>query len=441
MTTERRIIASISLVSFAGPFLSTALTIAIPSMAAEFAVLPNTLSRIVTVFLIAAAACLLPFGKISDIYGRRRIYTKAVLLFAFSTGSAIIAPSLAWLLLCYVLQGMSLAAIYVSYMPLLLTTTTPEHQGKCLGFAVSLTYCGLSSGPVLGGVLTQFAGWRSIFFLVCLLIVSSYFFIRPVREEWYGKCAPYVNLASAALSIPGIVLFLYGLSVNSPLLWVGLVFLIIFLIHESKSYHPILPIHIFRNLTFSMSSLAAFIQYSATYAVSFLMSLYAQLVLGLTPARTGLLLLVQPLCMALLSTKTGAISDTYGSRLIASCGLVCTVIGLSGFALSATPSLPITILLLCCIGTGSSLFGAPNNSAIMGSVTPQFHGLTSSILALARNLGQAVSMALVTLILTGNAAVLSPYSTAVIATLHTAFTIFAVLCTLAVIASLARGKA
>lgn len=212
------------------------------------------------------------------------------------------------------------------------------------------------------------------------------------------------------------------------------------MIHESKSYHPLLPLYIFRNLTFSMSNLVSFIQYSATYAVSFLVSLYGQLVLGLSPAEAGLLLLVQPLLMALFSTKAGDISDRYGSRYIASLGLLLTTLGLSLFAYTVTPSLILTVAILCIIGLGSALFGAPNNSAIMGSVKPAYHGLASSMLALARNLGQAISMALVTLILTQQTTLVSPYAAALTATLQQSFTLFAILCFVAIFASLTRGK-
>lgn len=440
MTTKQRIFISICLVSFAGPFLSTAMTIAIPMMATEFSVLPDTLSRIITIFLIVAAAFLLPFGKVSDIYGRRRVYTLALMAFGLSTGAAMLVPSLTWLVLCYVCQGLSLAAIYVSYMPLLLTTTTEEHQGKRLGTAVALTYCGLTCGPVIGGILTQFAGWRCIFGITFLLILASLYCIRPVTEEWYGKGAPFVNLVSSVLVVPGIVFCLYGLSINSPMVWLGLFFLLAFMVHESKSYHPLLPLYIFRNLTFSLSNAAAFIQYSATYAVSFLISLYGQLVLNLSPLQAGLLLLVQPLLMALFSTKAGDIADRYGSRYIASIGLTLTTLGLALFAYTITPSLPLTVVFLCIIGLGSALFGAPNNSAIMSAVKPAYHGLASSMLALSRNLGQAISMALVTLILTQQTALFSPYAKAVTATLQHSFTLFAILCFIAIFASLTRGK-
>ena len=188
----------------------------------------------------------------------------------------------------------------------------------------------------------------------------------------------------------GIVLFLWGLSAyaeTSLPLWAGLLLLLAFILHESRSYHPLLPLYIFRSVSFSMSNLAAFIQYSATYALSFLLSLYLQVLTGLSPAVSGLILLVQPIIMALLSPKAGALSDAYGPMPIATAGLALTTLGLACFAVCPDASVAAVAAFLVLIGTGSALFGAPNNSAIMSSVKPAYHGVASSMLALARNLG------------------------------------------------------
>lgn len=436
MTTEKRILTSIYLVSFAGPFVSTAITVAIPAMAREFAVMPNSFSEMITLFLMATAAALLPCGKLSDIYGRRTVYTKALLLLALSALGAALAPTVAWLVVCYIIEGLALAAIYVSYMPLLLATTPEDSQGHVLGRAVALTYGGLSCGPVLGGLLLQSLGWRCIFIVMALLILASYIAIRPVRQEWYAKGAPFVNIVSTLLSAPAIILCLYGLTANTPWIWAGLVLLAFFVFHESRSYHPLLPLYIFRNRTFSLANLASFIQYSATYAVSFLISLYAQLVLHLSPAATGLLLIVQPCFIALLSTKAGDLADTYGCRRLAALGLLVTTAGLGGLAALDAHSVPTFVCCLSLLGIGSALFGAPNNKTIMNAVKPAYHGLAASILALSRSLGQAISMSLVTLLLTAQAARFSDYGFVISTSSQTAFLVFACLCAAAMACSL-----
>ena len=431
MSTEKRIFYSICLISFVGPFLSTSINIAIPVMAGQFGVAPDRMSWVVTIFLMTTAAFLLPLGKVSDVHGRRRTYSLSLIVFAMATAAAAFAQTLTMLIILRAIQGIALSGVYVSYMPLLLATTDEAHQGHILGRAVALTYLGLSLGPVIGGALTQFVGWRCIFLLSALAIIISYAFIRPIKEEWYANGAPFVNLVSTALSVSGILCALYGLSSfedYSAFFWIGLVLLVIFVIHEGKSFHPLLPLYLFRNLTFSMSNLAALIQYSSTYAVSFLLS-----------AVSGAILLVQPIIMAFLSPRAGDLSDKYGPRGIASIGLVLTALGLTAFALF--PHIPVSgaAIFLVFIGLGAALFGAPNNSAIMGSVKKMHHGIASSILALSRNLGQALSMAVVTFIMTTETAKQPSYADGVVAALHASFVILAVLCFLAVAASLARG--
>ena len=176
MTTEKRIFYSICLVSFVGPFLSTSINIAIPVMADQFDTTPDRMSWVVTLFLITTAAFLLPL--------------------ALSSAAAAFVQTLPLLIGLRAFQGIALAGIYVSYMPLLLATTDESRHGHILGQAVALTYLGLSLGPVIGGALTEFIGWRCIFLLAAALVLLSYLFIRPVRQEWYENGAPFVNAVS-----------------------------------------------------------------------------------------------------------------------------------------------------------------------------------------------------------------------------------------------------
>lgn len=441
MQTSRRLFYSISFISFIGPFLSTGLTIALPQVAAGFGVPAEQVSWVVTAYLIGTASLLLPLGKFADVYGRRRVYAAALMAFAICTLAAAFAPSLSSLIACRLLQGAALAAVYVTYMPLLLTTTDEQHQGLTLGTAVALTYLGLTLGPVLGGFLTGLLGWRSIFIISALVTGGAWLLVCTLRQEWYGTAAPFVNAVSSVLCISGVGIFLYGLSAyaeHSWPVWLGLALLVCFIVHERYSRHPLLPLFLFRNRVFSFSSLAALIQYSATYAITFLLSLYLQLVLGLTPAKAGFVLLSQPVMMALLSRRSGHLADLYGSRLIASAGLAITAVGLAGLAWAPQVELSGIVAFLVLTGIGSALFGAPNNAAIMGSVKEQFQGTAASILALVRNAGQSMSMALVTLVFAQMTLVVTPYTAAVLTAVHVSFLLLAGFCVLAMIASWQR---
>ena len=334
MTTEKRIFYSICLISFIGPFLSTSINIAIPVMADQFSTTPDRMSWVVTLFLMTTAAFLLPLGKVSDVHGRRRTY------------SAVDRPGLIIHRGClgpdaphpYRTAGPSghrlgrhLCILYAA--PLGDDRRIPPWSHSRPGRRLDV------SRPLIGTghrrCLTEFIGWRCIFLLAAVLVLLSYLFIRPVRQEWYENGAPFVNAVSSVLSVSAILCTLYGLSSfsdNSVFFYAGLVLSIIFVVHEGRSFHPLLPLYLFRSLTFSMSNLAALIQYSATYAVSFLLSLYLQVVLGLTPAISGAVLLIQPLVMAIFSPRAGDLSDKYGPRGIASLGLFLTAPGLLAFA-------------------------------------------------------------------------------------------------------------
>ncbi|WP_101912934.1 MFS transporter [Megasphaera vaginalis (ex Bordigoni et al. 2020)] len=442
MSDEKRVSLAIYITAFIGSYLSTAINIAIPAISSEFSAPADTLGWVVTSFLIASAAFLLPFGKLADLKGRRKTYTVSLAVFALSTLTAAASFSIEWLIICRIVQGAALAATYVTYMPILLAVTDEAHYGRRLGIAVSLTYLGLSCGPVAGGFLTQFSGWRSIFILAFAFQLSSLFLLFPVRAEWYSRTVPYVNFPGSVLAVTSITFFLYGLSHISESYvpcGAGILLLALFILHEKRCAYPLLPLFLFRNLTFTMSNAAALIQYSATYGISFLLSLYLQLVLQLTPLSSGLILLIQPLLMAALSTKAGDLADRYGPRLIASIGIAVTTAGLSAFAFTAAPTVAMTAANLILIGIGAALFGAPNNSAIMGAVPVDHRGTASGVLALVRNCGQAMSMAIVTFIFHATAGT-AAYGVAVAATVRSSFLIFTGLCALAVFASLCRGK-
>ena len=208
--------------------------------------------------------------------------------------------------------------------------------------------------------MTEFIGWRCIFILAALLVLLSYLLIRPVKAEWYENGAPFVNAISSVLSISAILCTLYGLSSfsdNSFFFYAGLVLSVIFVVHEAGRSIRSCRLLISKPDLFHVQPGSAH-PVQCDYAVSFLLSLYLQVILGLTPAVSGAVLLIQPLVMALLSPRAGDLSDTYGPRGIASLGLFLTAPGLLVFAVFPDISIGQTALCLAVIGMGAALFGA-----------------------------------------------------------------------------------
>ncbi|MCL6639084.1 MAG: MFS transporter, partial [Firmicutes bacterium] len=254
----------------------------------------------------------------------------------------------------------------------------------------------------------------------------------------------------AVLYSTGLVAFMYGISTISESAWAkyllaaGLAVLVLFVRYELKVKQPVLNLALFSsNITFAFSNLAALINYSATFAVGFLLSIYLQVVMGYDSQLAGFILLSQPVLMAVLSPFAGALSDRADPRTVSSLGMALTTTGLFVFCfLTAATPLWLVIADLALLGTGFALFSSPNTNSVMGSVEKSFYGVASSTLGTMRQTGQAVSMAIVTLLLTiyvGNVQLTQADAGSLVLGTRSAFIVFTVICFGGIFASLARG--
>ncbi|WP_294147601.1 MFS transporter [uncultured Selenomonas sp.] len=378
--------------SFLTPFSSSALTLSLPSIGAEFASGPDILAWILSAYLVTSALCLLPMGKAADLYGKRRIYLLGLAGFTATNVIGALAGGVGALIVMRALQGFFASMLFATGMAILTLVVPKERRGFALGANVSVVYLGLATGPFLGGFINYYLGWRSIFVLItCLSAIAWGLARRYLAQEWI-----------------------------------------------TGGGHPMLPFHLLRtNREFRLSNLTAMVNYSATFAVSFLLSLYLQDVLGLSSREAGLILLLQPVVMAALSPACGHLSDKLPARLLVSLGMgliACALLGLA--AILRVDSLPFVAVLILVLGAGIALFNAPNNNAIMSCVDPADYSLATATLSAVRLLGQFAS----TLIVSGLLAI--PWAAAPIENLRfgiaAAFVTFAVLSAAGIGPSLAR---
>jgi MFS family permease len=327
----------------------------------------------------------------------------------------------------------------------------PAERGRVLGINVSAVYVGLAFGPVLGGFLTQQFGWRSIFLAnVPAGIAALYFIARHLPGEWAEAKGERFDLGGAVIYAVSLVVVMYGLTrlpaaagvllVLFGLLWIGA-----FILWELRAASPLLDMRLFTtNLTFSMSNVAALINYSATFAVTFLISLYLQYIKGFTPQHAGMVLIAQPVVMALFSPLAGRLSDRIEPRIVASLGMGFTALALALFALldDRTP-LWFIIAVLLLIGLGFALFSSPNTNAVMSSIDRRSYGVGSAMLGTMRLAGQMLSMGLVMVIFAlniGRMRITPEQYPLFLESARTAFLLSAVLCSAGIFASLTRGK-
>lgn len=439
------------LTSFMTAFMGSSINIALPVIGKEFNAPAIILSWLSTAYLVTAAALLLPIGKLTDIYGRTKFFKLGISLFtagSFLCGSAI-DPSM--LLIFRIVQGVGAAFIFSSSTALLVSIFPHSERGKVLGINTAAVYIGLSSGPFLGGMITHYLNWRGIFFInaiigIVLIIITTVY----LKHEWQEMLVQKYDYRGAAVYIISIILLMLSVSMFPKtagfiLLFISLCVLGLFYIIEIYTPHPILNAALFKeNKTFTLSNLAALINYSATYAIGFLMSFYLQSVKILSPQEAGTILITQPVVQALFSPIAGRLSDKTEPRFVASAGMTLLTIGLIVFwFLSPNTSYVLIIVNLAMMGFGFALFSSPNVNAVMSSVEKQYYGVASSILASMRLIGQMLSMGIVIVIFSvfiGSEKISPANQEAFLTSARTAFILFSILCFIGIFASLSRGK-
>ena len=445
------ILLATSLTSFLNPFMASSIVVALPKMGEEFSLGAVMLGWISTSFLLSTAVFLVPFGRLADIYGRRKCFVWGLLVYALSSLSCALAPTAGILLVFRLLQGLGSAMVFGTAVAIVTSVFPPGERGRALGLNVGAVYMGLSLGPVVGGFMVQHLGWRSIFHASGFVGIALFgLALWSMKSEWAEARGERFDLAGSAAYAVTLTLIILGFTslpkMNGAwLLAGGLVLLVFFLVWEVRQDHPVVPVRMFmENPLFTFSNLAALIHYSATAGSGFLLSLYLQYCKGFSPQHAGLILGAQPLVMALGSPLAGKISDRVEPRLVASSGMALTVVSLFLFSLvhESTP-LPFIVACLLLSGLGFALFSSPNTNAVMGSVERKFYGLATGTLATMRVTGQMASMSLLMLLfalMLGSARITPDLYPKFMVVMKTAFLCFTVLCVFGLMASLARGK-
>lgn len=420
--------------------------VAIPPIAKDLAIDASTSSWVLTTFLLASTVFLVPLGKTADIMGRKRLFILGNIIFAISSMLCGLSSSSSMILGMRMIQGIGGAMIFATGIALISSVFHPRERGRALGLYTSSVYIGLTTGPLIGGMLTEWFGWRSVFFFnvpIGGLVVALA--LLKLKEEWTEAKGEELDIIGSAIYGAMVTLAITGLSQGHPTLVIlGATLLGIFILWELRREWPVLELRLFKNVTFAFSNLAALLNYSATYAVSFILSLYLQHIKGLSPQQAGLVLMAQPATQALLSPSAGYVADRIEPRIVASIGMGLTALGLWSLSyIGLETDITTIIAALIIVGIGLAIFVSPNTKAIMGSVSSKFYGVASAMTATMRNLGQAVSMSIITLLMMlflGEGAIIEPSTYQLfIDCSRSAFQVFSSLCVVGMFASIARG--
>ncbi|WP_419176381.1 MFS transporter [Desulfosediminicola sp.] len=450
-TRERSALLVATLTSFIGPFMISSVNVALPVIQQELRMDAVELSWIATSYLLAIAVFLLPAGKLADIHGRKRIFAVGLAIYTVGATLAAFANSAAMLISMRVIQGIGGALFVTTGMAILTSIFPPQKRGRVIGIYVSAVYVGLSMGPFAGGYITHYLGWRAIFLLMAPFgAFSLYMTLRHLKGEWYGAKGEKLDVPGSFYYGFSIIAFVYGATKLPELTGIilsisGLLGLVFFIWQQKRSSMPLFHIELFSiNKVFAYSSYAALLNYSATFGITFMVSLYLQFIKGMSPQAAGSVLMAQPVMMALLSPLAGRFSDRIEPRILATAGMTITAIGVLLFSrLDETTPVGLIIANLIFLGTGFALFSSPNMSAMMGAVEKRHYGLASGLVATMRLLGQMCSMALATVVLAllvGREAIAPENYDRFLASIEIIFVISGFLCILGVYFSWSRGR-
>jgi EmrB/QacA subfamily drug resistance transporter len=440
------------LCGFMNPFIGGALNLALPSIGKEFSMNVVALGWVATSFLLSTTVFLLPFGRLADIHGRKKIFIIGLIGFTLTSFLCSLAQTGTQLIIARVIQGMGGAMVFGTMTAILISVFPKEERGKAIGWNVASIYLGSSMGPVLGGFMTQNWGWRSLFYLTSSLgaitIILMLFFLKGEWKEAHGEKFDLMGSFVYGISL---VLMLYGSTVLPDMsgyimVTAGLILLVIFCVFEDHLKHPVFDIDLMmKNRVFAMSNLAALLNYCAAFALPFLLSFFLQYVKNMDPRQAGLILLASPIMMMLGSPLAGRLSDRIDPGIVASIGMGMVAIALLalGFFLSFKISTTLIFGLLLLFGSGLSLFSSPNTNAAMGALSPKQFGVGSSLLSTMRTVGQMTSMGISMLVMTltiGKVMINNENLPQLIKSARISFLVFGILCIFGVLASLARNK-
>lgn len=445
------LLAVIMISSFFNPFMGSAVNIALPSISDDLHLNVVELSWIPMAFLLSAAVFLVPFGKLADIWGRRMMMLYGNIFFTVSTIICAISISGEMLILARFLQGIGSAMSVSSGMAIIISAFPPEIRGRIIGWNTTAVYVGLSAAPLLGGFLTKTLGWQSLFYINAIagiLVITGIFY--GVKAEWAEAKNDRFDIIGSLIYMPSMSALMFGFSklpgtLATILTIGGAAGLIAFVLWEKREKSPVLDIALFsRNRIFAYSNLAALINYAATFGITFVLSLYLQDVRGLDPLDAGLILIMQPVVMAVVASISGRLSDRVDSQILSSAGMAIIVIGLIMLIfLGTSTSFPLLVFTLFLLGFGFGMFSSPNTNSVMSSVEKRYLGTASATLGTMRLTGQMFSMAIAAMaihIFIGNEHIGPANTHNFMQSVRVIFMVFAVLCTLGVFASLARGK-
>lgn len=378
--------------------------VAFPTIVEELDTTFNVIQWVSLGYLLTIATLTLGVGRLGDVVGKKMIYATGFSVFTIASAVCGLAPDISWLIGFRVVQALGAVMILALGSAILVEAFPTSERGKALGWVMTAVSIGIITGPVLGGILISTFSWRAIFLVnIPVGIVGTWMALRYVSKaapvpgqtfDFVGALLMSVSLFSLSLALtvgqeagfasPGILLAFAVAAIAAAT----------FVLVELKVESPMLEIRLFKTPMLTVGVVSGVLVFVCLSATFILLPFYLAGVLGFDVLTMGLLLGVAPLMMGVVSPLSGTLSDRIGIRRLTLIGLSVIALSYFGFLTLGTDSTAIHFAVLAVpYGIGIGVFQSPNNSAIMGSVPPEYTGVAGGLLHLTRLLGQIVGIA------------------------------------------------
>lgn len=437
------------LVSFLTPFVRSSINLALPAIATDFSLSAVFLTWISTIYLLVNAILYIPFGRIGDIYGRKRIFQYGLVIFTVSSFLSAFSTSGYMFLFFRVLQAVGNAMVFANLNAMISSAFPENERGRAFGLTSMGVFIGLIIGPILGGAITQILGWRTLFYFDTAIGLVSAYAITRFKHDWVDAAGEKLDIIGSFLLGISLVTIIYGFSdfTNNYSLFLviaGIIGLSLFYLVERRVDFPLINLGLFNSKSFTFGNITAFINYGAFVSVGFILSLYLQYLKGFSPLTAGLIISIQSVMMVLVSPFAGRLSDKIHPGNVSTIGMFLTTIGLGLMTLINTENaLYLGIFSLIVFGAGIGLFYSSNTKVVMSAVDKKYFGVASATLSNMRSIGQIFGMGIVMLIIStllGNAQIVPSDYPKLVTSLKISLTALALLSAIGIFTSVVKDK-
>lgn len=404
------ILAVVVLLPFMGTLDSTIVNVALPVMVNIFSVTMSSIQLIVICYLITIVSTILLFGRLGDIKGKSIVFNSGLLVFTLGSLLCALSKNFTYLVFFRIVQAIGASAAMANNQGIITQVFPANERGRALGISATFLALGTMIGPPLGGFIISYLSWHYIFLInipigIIATIVGFKVLPRKINEKNEN-----INFIGAIIFGASVILLFYALISGQTVGYenkmiiasfsISIILFIIFIRIERKLKYPLLDLSLFKNSLFSVGILCTFICYASVNSNNIVQPFYLQNVLKMTPSFAGIIMMISPVLITLISPFSGYLSDKIGSEFLTFLGLILIGIGMSLMAtLNEYSTIRELIVYITFIAIGNGVFLSPNNSLVMSAAPSNKLGIAGSINAFVRNLGQSSGVAMATMLL------------------------------------------